>query len=67
MVRNAKLKIILFERHISQVQLAEMTRIPRSYISQAITGRLNLTGDEKWRIAAALDLDTEAIFPKEQD
>jgi len=59
---NIKLKIALFERVITQKKLSEEAKIPRNYISQAIRGRINLTADEKKRIADVLKMQVSELF-----
>lgn len=61
-VKNVKLKSILFERGIKQVDLAKDAGIPKSYISQAIRGRLNLDNAEKKLIADVLNLEVSELF-----
>jgi transcriptional regulator with XRE-family HTH domain len=62
MGRNVRLKALLFERGLTGSELAERVSIPRSYLSLAMTGRLNLSADEKRKIAMVLNVPIEEVF-----
>lgn len=62
MNKNSKLKIVLFEKEITQNELSEKTKIPISYISHAINGRFNLSQDQKEKIAEFLNMPVEDLF-----
>lgn len=61
-MRNVKLKAAIFEAGLTQNELAERAKIPRTYLSQAITGRLNLTEAEQTRIAEELKRSRSELF-----
>jgi transcriptional regulator with XRE-family HTH domain len=62
MNKQSQLKHILFAHNISQEEFAKASGINRSYISQALNGRLNLNDDEQQRIAEFLGLNPEEVF-----
>lgn len=62
MIRNSKLKMVMFEKGVSQTVLAEETNIPRSYISLAIQGRYNFNTQEQQKVAVALECNPQEIF-----
>lgn len=62
MEKNANLKIALFEEGIIQSKLSSATGVPRSYISMAINGRLNLEKNQKLAISKALNREVDDIF-----
>ena len=65
MIKNGQLKLALFEKGISQAELGKQAGIPRSYISMAINGRLNLEEYQKGAICRVLDREYEDLFKEE--
>ncbi len=61
-MKNIKLKIVLYEQNLTQADLSEKASVPRTYISQAIRGRLNLNDAEKKQIADALNMKVAELF-----
>lgn len=66
MTKNSKLKIVMFEKDITQERLSKKTGIPRAYISLAISGRFNLDHEQKRKIAKALGMLDRDVFPENQ-
>ncbi len=61
-MKNVKLKLALYEKGITQSELSKKTKIPSSYISLAISGRLNLTSAEEKQIADTLNMKVLELF-----
>lgn len=64
LVRLGALKGMIFERGFTQRTFARRVRIPESYISMIVNGRLNLKKSEQARIARALSCPVEEVFPE---
>lgn len=62
MKKNGRLKRIMFEKGITQRELAEKTGICRVYLSLHINGRVNLKDLEKLRVAEALGCKVSDVF-----
>lgn len=50
------------ERGVSQLKLAEVTRIPRTTLMRRLAGDSSFTVNELDRIAAALSIDAPALL-----
>ena len=66
MIKNSRLKIVMFEKNITQENLSQKTGIPRAYISLAVNGRFNLDRPQKRKIAKALGMLDRDVFPENQ-
>jgi transcriptional regulator with XRE-family HTH domain len=62
MKRQTKLKAALFESGVTQRELAGKTGIPANYISRFLSGRFNLTEEEKAKIGQALRRPISELF-----
>lgn len=62
MVKNSRLKLVIFERGISQKRLAMATGIPQTYISLVVNGKYNLAKEQRQKIADFLGVDAAKIF-----
>jgi transcriptional regulator with XRE-family HTH domain len=61
---NSKLKAAIHERGTTTTALAKELGIPRTYISMALSGRMNLQPSEMARIAEALGKEIHEVFPQ---
>lgn len=61
-MKQSKLRQAIFEVGTTQRAIAKKAGISHTILSQAITGRLNLTEDEKTRIANALNMPIADLF-----
>lgn len=61
-MRNTTLKAAIFEAGTTQRGLARATKIPESYLSQAINGRYNLNEQQRKCIAIALGRPEQELF-----
>lgn len=61
-----KLREVRESRDIRQYELAGKVRIPAPIISQIERGRRNPTAEEREKLAKALGLKPEQLFPKEE-
>lgn len=59
---NSKLREAIFKAGLTQSQLAEISEIPRQYISLHINGRFILTDTQKERIADVLSMSLSELF-----
>jgi hypothetical protein len=59
---NPKLRDAIFQAGLTQIRLAEISNVPRQYISQHINGRFILTDTQKKRIADALNRTLDELF-----
>jgi transcriptional regulator with XRE-family HTH domain len=59
---NGKLRDAIFQAGLTQIRLAEMSNVPRQYISLHINGRFVLTDTQKKRIADALNRPLDELF-----
>jgi len=59
---NLALKKALFERKMSQQELADKTEIPQSYISRLIRGNMILSRPRLVLIAEVLDKSVAELF-----
>ena len=59
---NRKLRDAIFKAGLTQTRLAEISNIPRQYISLHINGRFVLTESQRERIAAALSRPLNELF-----
>jgi DNA-binding XRE family transcriptional regulator len=64
MITKNNLKQTRTERAMSQLDLAKITDIAPSIISQIENGKIFPYDGWKERIALALDIDQDAIFPR---
>ncbi len=62
MKKLAKLKGAIFESGKTQTEVARLSGINQTYLSQAIQGRLILRADEQRRIARVLKLNPAELF-----
>jgi transcriptional regulator with XRE-family HTH domain len=62
MRKLGKLKAAIFERGLKQSEIARLAGINRTYLSQAIQGRLILRADEQKKIAKVLKADPAELF-----
>ena len=62
MDQNLNLRMMLHKRKITQTALSKKTKIPRQYISSALTGRVNLSPVEKKKVAHVLNCEIKEIF-----
>jgi len=67
MKKNGKLKLVLFEKGITQQELAAKTGIPCAYISQCVNGRFLLNRDQREKIAEVLGVSVTNVFQTEKD
>ncbi len=61
-MRNTKLKLAIFNSGARQADIAKKANLPESYISMAVRGRINLSKDEKQRVAAVLKTPVVELF-----
>jgi transcriptional regulator with XRE-family HTH domain len=59
---NSKLREAIFQAGLTQIRLAELSNVPRQYISQHINGRFILTDTQKKRISEALGIPLDELF-----
>ena len=59
---NRKLRDAIFQAGLTQIRLAEISNVPRQYISQHINGRFILTDTQKKRISEALGKPLDELF-----
>lgn len=64
MHRKPRLKITLYEKGLTQRELARKSGIPEGYISRYISGRFNLSDREKESIARVVGVDPRLVFPE---
>ena len=62
MERNTNLKMAIFKTGMTQRKLADEIGVHESVISGAISGRIVLTGEEKKKIAQALNKKIKELF-----
>ena len=62
MKKLGKLKSAIFESGKTQGEVARLSGINQTYLSQAIQGRLILRADEQRRIARVLKLNPAELF-----
>lgn len=61
---NTNLLVAIRNQGLRQFQVADRSGIGESYLSQIINGRRPASDEQKARIAAALDMRVEELFPK---
>ena len=61
--RNVKLKAAMYVSGKTQTLISKETGIPESYLSMACSGRLNLNPEQQVKIANAVGLTVNKIFP----
>lgn len=59
---NHRLKLILLKQGMTQRELAKQSGVTESYISLYVRGRMNLSTDQKTRIAEALSMPLNRVF-----
>ena len=57
-----RLKLILLKEGMTQRELAKQSGVTESYISLYVRGRMNLSTDQKARIAEALGVPLKKVF-----
>jgi transcriptional regulator with XRE-family HTH domain len=60
---NMELLVAIKRRGRTQREVARAAGLSESALSMAINGRLNLNGEERRRIARALELQPAELFP----
>jgi transcriptional regulator with XRE-family HTH domain len=65
MSMNLNLLVAIKRTGRTQREVARAAGLPESALSMAINGRLNLNGDEKCRIARALELQPAELFEEQ--
>lgn len=61
---NIKLKLAILLSGTPQYRIAQRAEVEETRLSKAIHGRVNLSLDEKERLAAVLGRPMEELFPK---
>jgi hypothetical protein len=59
---NRKLRDAIFKAGLTQTRLAELSNVPKQYISLHIHGRFILTNTQQKRIADALSRPQDELF-----
>jgi transcriptional regulator with XRE-family HTH domain len=62
--KNNALKLAFWEENKTLQEIADMTGIPRMYLSQAQNGRYLLTDEQQRLVAQALNRPIKALFPQ---
>jgi ribosome-binding protein aMBF1 (putative translation factor) len=65
MARNVKLKSLMFEKGISNKQLAEMPNIHATLILMVLHGRYRLNAKQEERISKIIGKPREVLFPQD--
>ena len=63
-MRETYLKKIIYKSGYRQKHVAEQTGIPENRLTQAVTGRYDLSDDERQYLADFLDKPVAELFPE---
>lgn len=65
MRRRTELEVAIVKKGLKKGEVAKRAKVNPSYFSLAISGRFNLSDDEKRRVAKVLNRPVQDLFPVE--